>query len=88
MLSIIATALVPAFFVMGLGYFAGKEKIVDALHVQSLNACHERGITSCGFEVAQVLRGHLAAFACQFQPPVLVNSTLHGFGQIKRFKGF
>ena len=38
MLSIIATALVPAFFVMGLGYFAGKEKIVDALHVQSLNA--------------------------------------------------
>ena len=32
MLSIIATALVPAFFVMGLGYFAGKEKIVDALH--------------------------------------------------------
>ena len=38
MLSIIATALVPALFVMGLGYFAGKEKIVDALNVQSLNA--------------------------------------------------
>jgi hypothetical protein len=40
------------------------------------------------FEVAQVLRGHLATFACQFQPPVLVNSTLHGFGQVERFKGF
>ncbi len=38
MLSIIATALVPAFFVMGLGYFAGKEQIVDNKHVQSLNA--------------------------------------------------
>jgi malonate transporter and related proteins len=38
MLSVIATALVPAFFVMSLGYFAGKEKIVDNRHVQSLNA--------------------------------------------------
>ncbi len=38
MFSVIAAALVPAFFVMGLGYFAGKEKIVDNKHVQSLNA--------------------------------------------------
>jgi len=38
MLSTIAVAIVPAFFVMGLGYFAGKDKIVDNRHVQSLNA--------------------------------------------------
>jgi predicted permease len=37
MFSVIAAALVPAFFVMGLGYFAGKEKIVDNKHVRSLN---------------------------------------------------
>ena len=38
MLNIITAALVPAFFVMGLGYFAGKKKILDNLHVHSLNA--------------------------------------------------
>ena len=37
MLSTIALARVPALFVMGPGYFAGKEKIVDNRHVQSLN---------------------------------------------------
>ena len=38
MLTTIATALVPVFFVMGLGYFAGWKKIVDNQHVNSLNA--------------------------------------------------
>lgn len=38
MLNTIATALVPVFFVMGLGYFAGWKKIVDNQHVNSLNA--------------------------------------------------
>jgi malonate transporter len=38
MLTTITIALVPVFFVMGLGYFAGKKKIVDNLHVNSLNA--------------------------------------------------
>jgi malonate transporter and related proteins len=38
MLTTVTTALVPVFFVMGLGYFAGRKKIVDNLHVNSLNA--------------------------------------------------
>lgn len=34
---IIASALVPVFFVMGLGYFAGKRGIIDNANVKSLN---------------------------------------------------
>src|ERR1700677_3891490 len=37
MLTTIATALVPVFFVLGLGYFAGWKKIVDNQKVNSLN---------------------------------------------------
>lgn len=37
MYSLIASALVPVFFVMGLGYFAGKRKIVDNVNIKSLN---------------------------------------------------
>ena len=35
---IIAEALVPVFFVMFLGYFAGARRIIDNQHVASLNA--------------------------------------------------
>jgi len=38
MVTTISNALVPVFFVMVLGYFAGRKKIVDNLNVQSLNS--------------------------------------------------
>jgi len=38
MVTTIANALLPVFFVMALGYFAGRKKIVDNLNVQSLNS--------------------------------------------------
>ena len=38
MVTTISNALVPVFFIMALGYFAGKKKIVDNLNVQSLNS--------------------------------------------------
>jgi malonate transporter len=37
MLMLIATALGPVFFTMGLGFFAGKRKIIDNLNIKSLN---------------------------------------------------
>ena len=37
MLMIIASALAPVFFVMGLGFFAGKRRLVDNLNIKSLN---------------------------------------------------
>ncbi|MEJ0091669.1 MAG: AEC family transporter [Limisphaerales bacterium] len=37
MLTTITSALVPVFFVMGLGHFAGRKKIVENQHVNSLN---------------------------------------------------
>ncbi|WP_158914186.1 AEC family transporter [Caulobacter sp. S45] len=38
MIEIIARALVPIFFVIGLGYFAGKRRAIDNHHVGELNA--------------------------------------------------
>ncbi len=37
MLMLIATALAPVFFTMGLGFYAGKRKIVDNINIKSLN---------------------------------------------------